>query len=131
MVTVGRGLLTGKYLNGPEVGVRLSPTDSWGARHFTPQATATVTSLAEAAKQQGSSLTALSLAWTLQRSGITSVVVGPRSVPQLDDQLAALDLSIAPEVLDLIDRAVPPGSVTVPYYLDDAFADFRPHRYRW
>jgi aryl-alcohol dehydrogenase-like predicted oxidoreductase len=76
-------------------------------------------------------LTALSLAWTLQRPGITTIVLGPRTVDQLDDQLAALDVAIDEELLKRIDEIVPPGGVTVPYYLDDSFADFRPQPYRW
>jgi len=76
-------------------------------------------------------LTALSLAWTLQRSGITTIVLGPRTVDQLNDQLAALDVTIDEELSKRIDEIVPPGGVTVPYYLDDSFADFRPQPYRW
>jgi aryl-alcohol dehydrogenase-like predicted oxidoreductase len=71
-------------------------------------------------------LTALSLAWTLQRPGVTTIVLGPRTVDQFDDQLAALDVAIDEELSKRIDEIVPPGGVTVPYYLDDSFADFRP-----
>jgi hypothetical protein len=35
------------------------------------------------------------------------------------------------DVWDAIDRIVPPGGVTVPYYLDDEYADFRPQPHRW
>ena len=87
--------------------------------------------LAECARQAGVTLTALSLAWTLQRPGVTSVVLGPRSTAQLAEHLAALDVRADTELLEQIDRIVPPGGVTVPYYLDDSFADFRPHPYRW
>jgi aryl-alcohol dehydrogenase-like predicted oxidoreductase len=126
------GLLTGKYLGqGPPSDARLSPTDEWGAKHFTPQAEAAVTALAECAKEAGVSLTALSLAWTLQRPGITSIVLGPRNLDQLAGQLAALDVTIDSELSKCIDEIVPPGRVTVPYYLDDSFADFRPQPHRW
>ena len=126
------GLLTGKYL-GHQLGteVRLSPADEWGAKHFTPQANAAVAALADCAKEAGVTLTALSLAWTLQRSGITTIVLGPRTVDQLNDQLAALDVTVDEDLLKRIDEIVPPGGVTVPYYLDDSFADFRPQPYRW
>ena len=126
------GLLTGKYL-GHQLGteVRLSPADEWGAKHFTPQADAAVAALADCAKEAGVTLTSLSLAWTLQRSGITTIVLGPRTVDQLNDQLAALDVTIDEELSKRIDEIVPPGGVTVPYYLDDSFADFRPQPYRW
>jgi hypothetical protein len=45
--------------------------------------------------------------------------------------LGALDVAIDEELLKRIDEIVPPGGVTVPYYLDDSFADFRPQPYRW
>jgi aryl-alcohol dehydrogenase-like predicted oxidoreductase len=126
------GLLTGKYLGpGSASDARLSPTDEWGAKHFTPQADAAVAALAACATEAGVGLTAFSLAWTLQRPGITSIVLGPRNVDQLAGQLAALDVTIDSELSKSIDEIVPPGRVTVPYYLDDSFADFRPQPYRW
>jgi hypothetical protein len=45
--------------------------------------------------------------------------------------LAALDVAIDEDLSKRIDEIVPPGGVTVPYYLDDSFADFRPQPYRW
>ena len=126
------GLLTGKYLGQhPAADARLSPTNSWGAKHFTPQADAAVASLADCAEQQGVTLTALSLAWTMQRPGIASIVLGPRSTEQLTGQLVATEVRLNREMLDRIDAIVPPGHVVVPYYLDDSFADFRPHSYHW
>ena len=126
------GLLTGKYLGrGTRSDARLSPTDEWGAKHFTPQADTAVAALADCAQQAGVTLTALSLAWTLQRPGITSIVLGPRNLDQLAGQLAALDATIDSGLSKRIDEIVRPGGVTVPYYLDDSFADFRPQPYRW
>ena len=126
------GLLTGKYLDANmSRGARLSPDNEWGAKHFTPAANAAVSALAEIASQRGVSLTALSLAWTLQRPGVASVVVGPRNLEQFKGQLAALDVVLDLDTLAAIDRVVPPGGVTVPYFLDDAFADFRPQPHHW
>ena len=65
------------------------------------------------------------------RPGITTIVLGPRTLDQLTDQMAALDVAIDDELAKRIDEIVPPGGVTVPYYLDDSFADFRPQPYRW
>ncbi len=126
------GLLTGKYLGGGALGTaRLSPDNEWGAKHFTPQANAAVARLADVADQIGVSLTALSLAWTLQRPGVSSLILGPRDCAQFTAQLAAIDVELDDKVLDEIDLVVPPGRGTVPYYLDDSFADFRPQPYRW
>ena len=126
------GLLTGKYLAEAETtGARLSRDDAWGAKHFTAMADQAVRALADLAGRCGVTLTALSLAWTLQRPGVASLVLGPRSTQQLSDQLAALEVTLEEDVLAEIDRIVPPGRATVPYYLDDDFADFRPHPYHW
>jgi aryl-alcohol dehydrogenase-like predicted oxidoreductase len=83
--------------------------------------------LASCAHQAGIPLIALSLAWTLQR--LTSLVIGPRTVDQLEGQLASLQVDPEADLLDEIDRIVPPGGVVVPYYLDGSLADFRPHPY--
>jgi aryl-alcohol dehydrogenase-like predicted oxidoreductase len=129
---LANGLLTGKYLAGEATaGARLSRDDAWGAKHFTAAADQAVRALADLAGQCGTSLTALSLAWTLQRPGVASVVLGPRTISQLEDQLAALEVALDEDVLTEIDRIVPPGEVVVPYYLDDDFADFRPQPYHW
>lgn len=126
------GLLTGKYLT-QDTGAdaRLSRNDAWGAKHFTPAANIAVAELAKLADAASVSLTALSLAWTLQRPGVASLVIGPRNRRQLSDQLAAVEVTLSEGVLAAIDRIVPPGGVTVPYYLDDDFADFRPLPYHW
>jgi aryl-alcohol dehydrogenase-like predicted oxidoreductase len=109
----------------------LSRTDDWGAKHFTPAADAAVAGLARCADQAGVPLVALSLAWTLQRPGVTSLVIGPRNFSQLQDQLAALEVDLDDGPRDEVDRVVPPGGVVVPYYLDDSYADFRPHPHHW
>jgi aryl-alcohol dehydrogenase-like predicted oxidoreductase len=62
---------------------------------------------------------------------VSSVVLGARSPEQLEDQLGALELRLAPEELARLDAVAPPGRAIVPYYLDDDFADWRPHRHRW
>jgi aryl-alcohol dehydrogenase-like predicted oxidoreductase len=63
-----------------------------------------VADLADCANEAGVTLTALSLAWALQRPGITTIVVGPRTLYQLTDQLAALDVVIDDELSKHIDE---------------------------
>ena len=63
----------------------------------------------------------------MQRPGIASVVLGLRSTDQFAGQLAATEVRLNSDMLARIDTIVPPGHVVVPYYLDDSFADFRPH----
>ena len=76
-------------------------------------------------------MTALSLAWTLQRPGVTKIVLGPRTVGQFTDLLTALQVTIDQDLSKRIDEIVAPGGVTVSYHLDDQFADFRAQPYKW
>jgi aryl-alcohol dehydrogenase-like predicted oxidoreductase len=126
------GLLTGKYLGQDAQTARLQKADSaWGAKHFATGVTETVSKLKSLAEEAGQSLTAMSLAWTLAQPGVTSLVLGPRDRQQFAEQLDALEVKLRHDQLQAIDKVVPFGGVTVPYYLDDAFADFSPNRHSW
>ncbi|WP_437302483.1 aldo/keto reductase [Sorangium sp. So ce388] len=126
------GLLTGKYTRGNVVeGGRLQPGNAWGDKHFTPAAFEALDGLAALAKEKSCSMTQLALGWLLHMPAVTSPVLGPRSVAQLDEQLGAVDVKLTPEDLKRIDSISPPGSALVPYYYTDGFADFRPHPRRW
>jgi hypothetical protein len=41
---------------------------------------------------------------------VTSAIIGPRTMEQLDDLLAGADARLDTEVLDRIDEIVPPGA---------------------
>lgn len=51
----------------------------------------------------------VALAWVLQRPGITSPIIGPRTMEQLQGNLRALDITLSQETLDALD-AIWPGT---------------------
>ena len=73
----------------------------------------------------------VALAWSARHEAVASIVLGARNIVQLNEQLGALDVHLAPTDTARLDQVSPPGRAIVPYYLDDSFADLRPHRYRW
>ena len=54
--------------------------------------------------------THLAMAFAITHPGITSAVIGPRTMAQLDDLLAGAAVTLDDEVLDRIDRIVAPGT---------------------
>jgi hypothetical protein len=42
--------------------------------------------------------------------GVTSAIIGPRTMEQLDDLLAGVDVRLSDEILDQIDEIAPPGT---------------------
>ena len=70
-----------------------------------------VEQLENVADKAGVSLTHLSIAFTLAHPGVTSAIIGPRTMEQLEDLLAGQDLRLDDAALDAIDEIVAPGTV--------------------
>jgi aryl-alcohol dehydrogenase-like predicted oxidoreductase len=68
-----------------------------------------VDSLAILAEEAGISLIELSVAFAINHPGVTSAIIGPRTMEQLISQLPAADLTLSADVLDRIDELVTPG----------------------
>jgi aryl-alcohol dehydrogenase-like predicted oxidoreductase len=65
--------------------------------------------LAQLADERGMTLIHLALAFVLQHPAVTAAIIGPRTMEQLESQLGALEVTLDTELLDRIDRLVPPG----------------------
>lgn len=62
------------------------------------------------ATESGIPITHLAMSFAITHPGITSALIGPRTIPQLDDLLKGLDVALPDDVLDRIDEIVPPGT---------------------
>jgi aryl-alcohol dehydrogenase-like predicted oxidoreductase len=65
------------------------------------------------AKEAGLSIVELALAFVLNHPWVASVAVGPRTLEQLERQLAAPYAVLTKEMLDRIDEIVAPGGMLV------------------
>jgi aryl-alcohol dehydrogenase-like predicted oxidoreductase len=66
--------------------------------------------LAVLAEGAGMSLVHMAVAFTLAHPGVTSSIIGPRTMEQLETQLGAAELTLSADVLDEIDAINPPGT---------------------
>jgi len=93
---LGGGLLTGKYRSSDEG--RLTTLGVVIQREDTNQKTAVVDAVLKVADEIGSTPAQVAMAWELERgrrSGTAVVpIIGPRTPAQLDEYLAALDLTL-------------------------------------
>jgi aryl-alcohol dehydrogenase-like predicted oxidoreductase len=71
-----------------------------------------VDTLKEIAARHHVSPARVALSWTLARPAVSSVIVAARKLEQLEDNIAAVDLQLAPEDIRQLDAASDPG---VPY----------------
>jgi len=65
--------------------------------------------LADVADDAGLSLIELAIAFVANHPAVTSAIIGPRTMEQLESQLPAADVELDAAVLDRIDEVVPPG----------------------
>ena len=66
--------------------------------------------LAVLAEESGLTLIQLAIAFVLAHPAVTAPIIGPRTMEQLESQLAAADVVLSSDVLDRIDEIVPPGT---------------------
>jgi aryl-alcohol dehydrogenase-like predicted oxidoreductase len=125
------GLLTGKYQQGIPETARIQSGTIWADRHLTPEVMDAVAGLNRVAQEKGCTLSQLALAWCLDRPGITTAIVGPRTLGQLEEHLGTLQVTLSAEDHQHIDAICPPGKTLVSYYYEDTSADFRAAQYRW
>ncbi len=69
-----------------------------------------VPELEKVAADAGVSLIHMALAFTLAHPAISSAIIGPRTMEQLEGCLGASDVALDDSTLDAIDALVPPGT---------------------
>jgi aryl-alcohol dehydrogenase-like predicted oxidoreductase len=70
--------------------------------------------LAQLAEENGMTLVEMAIAFVIRHPAVTSAIIGPRTMEQLESQLGAADLELSDDVLDRIDEIVPPGTTINP-----------------
>lgn len=77
--------------------------------------------LAVIAEKAGLSLPRMAVAWVINHPAVTSAIIGPRTMEQLEGLLGAEEVVLDDDTLDAIDEVVPPGR-----NLNPADAGYRP-----
>ncbi|MBI2723615.1 MAG: aldo/keto reductase [Chloroflexi bacterium] len=123
------GLLTGKYTRGqePPEGARFADTSNpIYARRLNDRIYDVVEGLQPLADEKGVTLSQLALAWVLNQPGVTSPIIGPRTMEQYDDNMLATNVEVTDDDRKRINRIIRRGDSVAPFYE----ADFGPHPFR-
>jgi aryl-alcohol dehydrogenase-like predicted oxidoreductase len=109
------GFLTGKYKRDDTADTgRLSGANPFGQSKFADRNWAILDVLRAVATEHERPPAQIALAWTLARPGVASTIIGASKVAQLDDNLAALDLTLSDEQMARLNQA----SATAPGFSD-------------
>jgi len=112
------GVLSGIYRKGQpapeghrfrEIGQRDSH------ERYTEKTLDLVEGLVPLAEARGVTLAEFSLAWLMQRPGITAPICGPRTVEHLRSSVSACEIELTEEELARVDEVIPPGTNVTNY----------------
>ena len=113
---LGQGMLTGRARRGQETDLRRVQV----LKALSDERRLDVVErLVPLAVEAGLSMTHLAMAFAIAHPGVTSALLGARTLEQLDDLLAGTSVVLTDDVLDRIDEIVPPGTDVSP--LDQAY----------
>jgi aryl-alcohol dehydrogenase-like predicted oxidoreductase len=116
---LGGGLLTGRYRREtprPEGMQRFAGEDGYLDSILTDAFFARIDPFCELAKAKGLTPAQLALAWCAQQPGVTSPIIGPRTMEHLEEHLAALAITLTADDHAALDALFPPGGVTSPFF---------------
>lgn len=127
---LGGGWLTGKYARDarPEGATRLGEDPDRGVEAFDARNTTRtwdiVDEVTTIAGAHGVSPAQVALRWVADRPQVASVILGARTVDQLEDNLGAADLELTPEQTARLDEVSTPPGIAYPYgFIDEMTAD--------
>ena len=121
---LARGILTGKYAKFGEYpeGTRASLDDPRMLQAELREASIVVSqSIKEYCDGRGTRCSHFSLAWCLANPILTSVIIGPRTMEQFEDNLGCLDIEWTDADEAMIDSLVPPGEHSGQGFQDSAY----------
>lgn len=114
---LGGGILAGRYDSADDV-----PADSRAARRefnrsrLVPGALEVAAAVGELAREAGLTAGQLSLLWVRDQPGITSPIIGPRTMAQLEESLAIPDQGLEDDLRARLDELVPPGGAVTDFH---------------
>ena len=103
---LAEGLLSGKYARSAPNGDSLR--QKMAAHRVKERTLRIIDTLARVAERRDTTSARVALAWVLRQPGITSAIVGARTLPQLKENLAALDVGLSDEDLGELDAVSRP-----------------------
>ena len=102
---LGQGLLTDRYLDGVPEDSRVRRGEAFDEHLLSEENLARVRALNEIAARRGQSLAQLAIAWVLRDPRVSSALIGASSVPQLEQNVAALaNLDFSADELAEVER---------------------------
>ena len=112
------GILAGRYLEQSDYpeGSRATRFGAMFTARITQKGNQVASELGKMAQERGQTITQLALLWVKDQPGVTSPIIGPRTLAQLEDAILVLDQSLADADRPLFDALVHPGNAVADFH---------------
>ncbi len=116
------GWLTGKYQRDqpPSAGTRAADNADlgmkiWNQRGHLEQTWHVLDAVRKVADERGATMSQVAIAWLLGRPAVSAVILGARTLRQLEENMAAADVRLSREEMRLLDQVSEPPTPDYPY----------------
>ena len=110
------GMLAGRYAQGRTADTRAAVRGGIYAERVTDAGIRAGNAFAALARQHGLEPAQAAYAWVIAQPGITSAIIGPKTVAQVESALPAAQLALPAGLLAAADELVTPGSVVASFF---------------
>jgi len=119
---LARGVLTGKYNDGVPAGSRADRKDTrMMETEFRPEAIEAARRIGSHLEPSARSMSGFALSWVLANKLVTGVIIGPKSMQQLEDYLALAGTAYTEEDEAFVNGLVPSGGAAGTAYSDPRY----------
>ncbi len=110
------GILAGRYDNGIPEGSRADRSGAMFRDRISDKGLEVARKVGEIAREMNISTAQLALLWCMVQPGVTSPIIGPRTLQHIESFLPVMDMSLSAEDLTRFDELVHPGNAVADFH---------------
>jgi 1-deoxyxylulose-5-phosphate synthase len=110
------GILAGRYDAGIPEGSRGARSGAMFRDRLSERGIEVARQVGQMAKAKGITTAQMALLWCMLQPGVTSPIIGPRTMEHIQSFLPVMDMTISPEELQKFDELVHPGNVVADFH---------------
>jgi 1-deoxyxylulose-5-phosphate synthase len=119
------GILAGRYDNGIPEGSRGDRAGAMFRDRITEKGVEAARKVGEMAKAKGITTAQMALLWCMVQPGVTSPIVGPRTMEHIQNFIPVMDMTLSADELKQFDELVHPGTAVADFHNSNSWMKAR------
>jgi 1-deoxyxylulose-5-phosphate synthase len=119
------GILAGRYDDGIPEGSRGERSGAMFRDRITEKGVEIARKVGEMAKEKGITTAQMALLWCMLQPGVTSPIVGPRTMKHIESFIPVMDMTLSDDELQKFDELVHPGNAVADFHNSNSWMKAR------